>query len=114
MGQADRTVSVQSICTCVRTSALVYIQFLNRRTTGPHPDLVRGELRTGVHIYQLEKQGKVLMAVCDECTLGFGWVGHPERDYFIYISVSLLLASPCPKTGIITAYPISPLPWWIN
>lgn len=44
------------------------------------PDLVRGELRTSVHIYQLEEQGKVLMAVCDECTLGFGWVGHPERD----------------------------------
>lgn len=94
------------ICICVRALLLWWtFNFWTGEQRGPLPDLVRGELRTGVHIYQLEKQGKVLMAVCDECTLGFGWVGHPERDYFIYISDSLLPASPCLKTEIITVPP---------
>lgn len=71
------------ICICVRALLWCTFDFQTGEQQGPLPDLVRGELRTGVHIYQLEKQGEVLMAVCDECALGFGWVGHPERDYFI-------------------------------
>lgn len=54
--------------------------FWTEEQQGLLPDLVRGELCTSVHIYQLEEQGEVLMAVRDEGTLGFGWVGHPERD----------------------------------
>lgn len=49
---------------------------------GLFPDLVRGELSTSIHIYQLEEQSKVLVAVCDERALGLGWVGHPERDIY--------------------------------
>lgn len=51
--------------------------------SGLFPYLVRGELGTSVHIYQLEEQSKVLVAVCNECALGLGWVGHPERNIYI-------------------------------
>lgn len=49
---------------------------------GLFPDLVRGELSTSIHIYQLEEQSKVLVAVCDERALGLGWIRHPERDIY--------------------------------
>lgn len=56
--------------------------FQGKRMPGLFPDLMRGEFSTCIHIYQLEEQSKVLVAVCDECALGLGWVGHPERDIY--------------------------------
>ncbi|KAL0595077.1 hypothetical protein AAY473_035267 [Plecturocebus cupreus] len=53
---------------------------LLRELSGHLPDLMRSEFSTSVHIYQLEEQGKVLVAVCDECALGFGWVATREAE----------------------------------
>lgn len=60
-------------------NASIHSHFRLRELSRRLPDLVRSEFSTSVHIYQLEEQGKVLVAVCDECALGFGWVRHPER-----------------------------------
>lgn len=41
---------------------------------------MRDEFCSSVHIYQLERQGKILMAVSSEGAFGFGWISYSERE----------------------------------
>lgn len=72
---------------------------------------MRGEFGTSVHIYQLEEQRKVLVAVCDERALGLGWVGHPERDiYTVNLQEDLQISKHGVKNTNFISLPILPSP----